>query len=437
MSNIAAKCEASASMGPTRREILQALSVSSALALTGIAPAAAPPPQAEASAPTSNLQADPSKKWKGSGLGSIYPMIKQVQEEAPSSLSYLKVRPKNLEAWKADARARVFDLFLYRPAEFDPIPKVIERVDKGDYVREYLRFHTTPDIEVPAYFLIPKGAKFPVPAVVALHCHGGFYYWGKEKIVETENEHAALVEYRRDAYDGLSYPVTLARHGYAVIVIDMFYFGERRLLLDSDLEEGINDHSKQEPAETIAKLNARSGGAEGYVLRNMLMSGFTWAGVLAWDDIRTVDYLLTRPEVNPNRIACVGLSVGGYRSNFLAGLDPRIKAACVAGWMTSWRDLVPGFEPHTIISGVTPGLLKYLDYPDVGSLTMPNPLMVVHGWRDGLFSTQGVLSAFRTLRQCYEAIGKPERFTTYTYDGPHKFPARAQQLMLEWFNRWV
>ena len=68
---------------------------------------------------------------------------------------------------------------------------------------------------------------------------------------------------------------------------------------------------------------------------------------------------------------------------------------------------------------------------------MPNPLMVVHGWRDGLFSTQGVLSAFSTLRQCYEAIGKPERFTTYTYDGPHKFPARAQQLMLEWFNRWV
>ena len=269
MRDSAAKCEASVGTGPTRREILRALSVSSALALTGITPAAASPPQAEASAPTANQQADPSKKWNGSGLGSIYPIIKQVQEEAPSVFSYLKVRPKNLEAWKAEARARVFDLFLYRPAEFDPMPKVIERVDKGDYVREYLRFHTTPDIEVPAYFLIPKRAKFPVPAVVALHCHGGFYYWGKEKIVETENEHPALVEYRRNAYDGLSYPVTLARHGYAVIVIDMFYFGEGRLILDSDLEEGINDRSKQEPAETIAKLNARNGGAEGYVLRNV------------------------------------------------------------------------------------------------------------------------------------------------------------------------
>ena len=62
-------------------------------------------------------------------------------------------------------------------------------------------------------------------------------------------------------------------------------------------------------------------------------------------------------------------------------------------------DLVAGSGPriraHTIISGVTPGLLKYLDYPDVGSLTMPNPLMVVHGWRDGLFSTQGVALRFQ------------------------------------------
>jgi len=437
MSSSAAKGEVAGRTHPTRREVLQALGASSALALTGTIPAPATPPQAEAGTPTTNLQADPAKKWKGSGLGSLYPFVKQVQEEALSSLAYLRVRPKDLEAWKAEARAKVFDLFLYRPAPCNPMARVLKRVDKGDYILEYLQFHTTPDIEVPAYFLIPKRAKFPVPAVVALHCHGGFYYWGKEKIVETENEHPALVEYRRTYYDGLSYPATLARNGYAVIAIDMFYFGERRLILDSDLEQGINDRSKQEPTETINTINNRNGQSEGIFVRNMLMSGFTWGGVLAWDDIRTIDYLQTRPEVNPNRIACVGLSVGGYRTNFLAGLDPRIKAACVAGWMTSWRDLVPAFERNTIISGVTPGLLKYLDYPDVGSLTIPNPLMVVHGWRDGLFSTQGVLSAFSTLRQCFEAIGKPERFTTYTYDGPHKFPARAQQLMLEWFNRWV
>ena len=306
-----------------------------ALAFTGITPAAAAPPQAEAPTPTTNLQGDPAKKWKGSGLGSLYPFIKQVQDKLPRVLLTLKFAPRTSKLGRR-RRAPGSLICSCTTRSCDPAATALERVDKGDYIREYLRFHTTPDIEVPAYFLIPKRAKFPVPAVVALHCHGGFYYFlGRKKIVETDNEHPVLLDYRKTYYDGLSYPATLARNGFAVIGVHMFYFGERRLILDSDLAEGTNDRSKQEPTETIQKLNARNGGAEGYFLRNMLMSGFTWAGVLAWDDMRTIDYLQTRPEVDAKRIACVGLSVGGYRSNFLAGLDPRIKAACVAGWMTS------------------------------------------------------------------------------------------------------
>src|SRR5207253_5869723 len=152
--------------------------------------------------------------------------------------------------------------------------------------------------------------------------------------------------------------------GYAVIVIDMFYHGERRLILDEDLERGTNDRSKHEPEEIIRKINQRTGSSEETVFRNILHSGFTWGGVLVWDDIRTVDYLQTRPEVDPNRIACAGLSVGGWRSVFLAGLDPRIKAACVVGWMTSFRYLIPHYEVYTVPSGMVPGLLEYLDYPE-------------------------------------------------------------------------
>src|SRR5207253_2149509 len=158
--------------------------------------------------------------------------------------------------------------------------------------------------------------------------------------------------------------------GYAVIVIDMFYHGERRLILDEDLERGTNDRSKHEPEEIIRKINQRTGSSEETVFRNILHSGFTWGGVLVWDDIRTVDYLQTRPEVDPNRIACAGLSVGGWRSVFLAGLDPRIKAACVVGWMISFRYLIPHYEVYTVPSGMVPGLLEYLDYPDIGSLAM-------------------------------------------------------------------
>jgi len=419
-----------------RRDLLRALGVTGTVAASGrrVLTAMAAEPTAQA---PDEIQADQAKKWKGSALGSLYPFIKQQQQETRQRLAYLNCRPKDLEAWKAEARAKVFDLLSYRPEPCDPQAQILERVDKGDYIRERLTFRTAPEVEVPAYLLIPKRAKFPAPAVVALHDHGGFYYWGKEKLIETENEHPALTAHRRRAYDGLSFPATLARRGYVVMVIDMFYFGERRLILDEDLEQGINDRSKVEPEETIRKINHRNGQAECVVLRNIIHSGFTWGGVIVWDDIRTVDYLQTRAEVDPLRIACAGLSVGGWRTNFLAGLDARVKAACLVGWMTSFRYLLPRHEVHTVPSGMVPGLLDYLDYPDIGSLTMPNPLLLVHGWQDDLFPPEGVKAAFQNLIRCYQAIGKPERLEIFTYDGPHKFPAPAQQRMLEWFDRWV
>jgi dienelactone hydrolase len=423
----------------SRRNVLGALGATGLFSAVGRPAAPAPPPDEKVNhlaKALATIENDRNETWKGSPLGNQYPFIKKVQEEAPQSLAYLKVRPKDLEAWKAEVRAKIFDLLLYRPKPCDPQARILEKVDKGDYIREYLHFHTTPDLEVPAYFLYPKNAKFPVPAVVGLQCHGGFYYYGKEKIVEVEGENPVVTGFRQELYDGLSFPITLARHGYAVIVIDMFYFGEGRLILDSDVEQGVNTWSKMESGETINQINHRNGQLEDWMNQTVQNAGFTWGGVLCWDDIRTIDYLATRPEVDIKRVACTGLSVGGWRTNFLAGLDPRIKAACVAGWMTSFHPMVPWFV-KTIPAGNVPGLFNYLDYPDVGSLAMPNALMVVHGLQDGLFPPDGVKAAFRNLAQCYEAIGKPERFTTYTFDGPHSFPSRAQQLMVEWFDRWV
>lgn len=425
-----------------RRDVLRTLGAGGALSAVGAARLAASPAgqnedMNQLARKLATAEADRNEKWKGSPLGSLYPFMKTIQEQTPQSMAFLKRRPKDLEAWKAEARAKIFELMFYDPKPCNPQARILEKVDKGDYIREYLTFHTTPDIEVPAYFLYPKRAKFPVPAVIGLHDHSGFYYYGKEKIVAIENENPVVTEFRKRRYDGLSFPITLARHGYAAIVIDMYYFGERRLILDSDLKQGINTWSKMESADTIGKINDRGGKHECRVNENLQDVGITWAGVLCWDDIRTIDYLATRPEVDIKRVACTGLSVGGWRTNFLAGLDPRIKASCIADWMTSFHEIIPWFVRYTIPAGNVPGLWKYLDYPDVGSLTMPNPLMVVRGLRDPLFPPDGVEAAFRNLTQCYEAIGKPEHFTTYTYDGPHKFPARAQQLMIDWFDRWV
>src|SRR6188472_3388977 len=124
------------------------------------------------------------------------------------------------------------------------------------------------------------------------------------------------------------------------------------------------------------------------------------------DDVRTVDYLVTRPEVDPDRIGCVGLSVGGVRSAHLAALDDRIKTAVVVGWMASFPTQLKSKIRNTIgFTKLVPGMTRYLDYPDVASLAMPSALLVINGSRDGLFDLDGVKHCFTKLSSCYAKAG--------------------------------
>ena len=106
------------------------------------------------------------------------------------------------QSWKRQARGQLLELLHYAPPRCDPRPETVERVDRGDYVREKVHFNTTPDVRVPAYVLIPKRARLPAPAIVALHDHGGFYLWGKEKLVERDDEHPVLTDFKRRGLRG-------------------------------------------------------------------------------------------------------------------------------------------------------------------------------------------------------------------------------------------
>jgi dienelactone hydrolase len=304
-------------------------------------------------------------------------------------------------------------------------------------VRETVYFNTTPDVRVPAYVLVPKGLKKRAPAIVALHDHGGMYFWGREKIVEVDNEHPVLADFKRGAYGGKSIASELSRRGYVVIVIDMFYWGERRMLLDGDPADWRERPATIRPAR-VAEFNRRAGESEQLVARTIYSAGFTWSGVMFTDDVRTVDYLVTRPEVDPDRIGCVGLSVGGLRSCHLAALDDRIKAAVVVGWMASYLAQLKARIRHTIgFTKLVPGLMRYLDYPDVASLAIPSALLVINGSKDGLFDLDGVHKCFTKLSACYAKAGAGEKFRGRLYDTPHEFNAEMQREAWEWLARWL
>jgi dienelactone hydrolase len=377
-----------------------------------------------------SIQTAPS----GSDIGSLYPFVQKQADRSPLELSFLRSEFRDLQVWQKRARAKVFEHLFYAPPPVSPAAEVIRRTDRGDYLEEYLTFQTTPDLRVPAYLLIPKNAKLPAPGIVVLHCHGGVYQWGKEKVVEVEDEPLALTEFKQQLYDGKSIATELARRGYVVITIDMMYWGERRMLLDDDPPSYRNP--RRMTKDEIATFNRRSQQAEQLVARSLFAAGITWPGVMLWDDLRTVDYLAGRAEVDARRLGCVGLSVGGYRSFLLAALDQRIKAAVDVGWMSSFASHV---RRHVINSiGLTfhiVGLYRYLDLPDLAALIAPRSVLVINGSRDPLFPAEGVDAAFKKIDRCFRKAGVPDRQRCRLYDAPHQFNAEMQSEAWEWIGR--
>ena len=372
-----------------------------------------------------------------SPLGNLYPFVQQLADRSPQTLSFLRPEHKDLKRWQRQVRAKVFEHLFYDPPPIAPQPQLIRRTDKGDYTEEYLTIQTAPDVRVPAYVLIPKRARLPAPGLVALHSHDGIYLWGKEKLIENEREHPVLTEFKQTRYGGKSIAAELARQGYVVITTDMFYWGERRMLLDDD-PPSWRERSLSLTREEINAFNRRASQNEQLVARSLFTAGVSWPGIILRDDLRALDYLAARPEVDKRRLGCVGLSVGGYRSFMLAALDERIKAAVAVGWMTSLPAQIKqhvvntiGFSFHLI------GLYRYLDFPDLAALIAPRALLVINGSQDRLFAPEGVKTAFDKIARCYGKAGAQARQRCRLYDAPHEFNLAMQAEGWEWLKRWV
>ena len=193
------------------------------------------------------------------------------------------------------------------------------------------------------------------------------------------------------------------------------------------------------PKERINAFNRRSGEIEQLVARSLFTAGISWPGVMLWDDIRTVDYLAARPEVDKNRLGCVGLSVGGYRSFLLAALDPRIKAGrgCGLDVVVRLADQAARGSTQSVLRFHIPGLYRYLDLPDLAALIAPRAVMVINGSRDQLFPLEGVHAAFTKIDACFRKAGVPEQQRCHLYDAPHQFNVEMQKEAWDWVERWL
>ncbi len=383
------------------------------------------------SAQQAQQKSSASPQPSGADLGTLYPEALKLAEPVRYEYSFADGHLSNFDLFQRTARATVFDLLQYRPAKVEPKPEVLERTDMGSYIREKITFSTTPDFRVPAYVLTPKNKSGKLPAIVDLHSHGGMFIFGKEKVIDMGKNHPAMTEYHLENYDGRPTATQLVQQGYIVITIDAFGFGERRIVLDEDLKYGL-DRSKYSLAD-VKRLNVKSR-KESTIVKELALAGKTWPGVVFWDDIRTVDYLVSRPDVDASRIGCMGISMGGYRTLFLAALDTRIKAACVAGFMSTVHPMMKAHvDTHSFIHFL-PGLHRYLDWPDVSTLTAPRNLFVLQCKKDGLFPLKGMEDSLTKIARGYEKAGVKDNFLGRFYDVPHRFTKAMQDDAFKWMN---
>jgi len=380
------------------------------------------------------IPADPARELPvtGADLGTLFPDLEKIAASNPFALRFPSDRFKTYAEYRAASREKVFEVLSYKPPKVEPKAEVLERVDRGDHVRERVIFSTTPWFRVPGYVLIPKGLKQPAPAIVDLHSHGGMFLFGKEKVSDLGTNHPAMIDYHKKNYGGRPTATALVRRGYVVITIDAFMFGERRVMIDGDRTAGW-DRAKY-TLDDVRRLNQVCRGKESTIVKGLTLAGATWPGVVFWDDIRTVDYLASRPEVDPKKIGCVGISMGGYRAAYLTALDERIAAGCVVGFMSSVRPMMKAhLDTHSFVHFL-PGLHAHLDLPDVSALAAPRALMVQQCKQDRLFPQAGMEESVAKIAAAFKAAGVEKQFDGRYYDEPHHFTPAMQDEAFDWFD---
>ncbi len=313
------------------------------------------------------------------------------------------------DVWRARTRELLLDRFGEAPARVPFEPTVLEEERRDGYVARKIALNISQYCRIPAYLLVPDG-EGPFPGIVALHDHGAHFLIGKEKVIRPFNaapEIAADAQEWVDQYYGGRYiGDELARRGYAVLAIDATFWGER----------GRRDGVLFEEQQALAA--------------NMIQLGHSWAGYNAWDDLRSAEFLQGLPMVDPDRIGCLGLSMGAYRTWQLCAATDIVKAGAVICWMGDLEGFMVPDQNQTrgqsAFSMIHPGLYRHLDYPDVMSIACPKPMLVFAGLQDGLFAVDSVERCFDKLRGVWDSQGASDRLVCKFFDVPHLFNEEMQ-----------
>jgi dienelactone hydrolase len=302
------------------------------------------------------------------------------------------------QAYRDSARARFRRVLGPLPAPTALRARVVGTVPQAEFRIEKIIYESTPHHHVTANLYLPEG-KGKKPTVLLFCGH--------------ENTSKATPSYQQTAR-------LFARNGFVVFVIDPVSQGERMQLTDASgkplTRGGTTEHTL---------LNAQAA-----------LLGRSLPAEELWDNVRGLDYLLTRPEVDAARVGCFGNSGGATQTAYFLGYDDRVQVAALCSYVASG-------ERNLTLTGPADGCVQLpgagavgLDIADWPIMFAPKPLLWLTGRYDFVDQTD-MEAAYADTRRAYTALGQPDHTSIFTYDDGHGISAPKRVAAVAWFRRWL
>ncbi len=320
--------------------------------------------------------------------------LRQIEKTGEGRRARIRTRA-DAEAYVREVRGKIQQCFGPWPDKTPLSPRVTGIVERDAYRIEKVIFESRPRFPVTANLYVPKGRSFPLPGVVASCGHSA-----NGKANETYQH----------------FVQGLARQGYVTLIFDPLGQGERSQYgaIPGQVKDPVGEH--QQAGNQQALVGEFIG---------------AWR---AWDGIRALDYLLSRPEVDRRHVGLTGNSGGGTMTTWLWALDPRWTMAAPSCFVTTFRRNLEN-ELSADSEQIPPRALALgLDHADFIAAYAPKPVLLLGQERD-YFDARGIEEAYARLQPLYRTLGAEGNIGLFVGPDPHGYHKANREAMYRWFNR--
>ena len=306
-------------------------------------------------------------------------------------------RPQSLSEWSSHSvqlRSHLLHaLGLVHFAERTPLnPRSVGIIERDSYRIEKIIYDTYPGLTTAAHLYVPKRKDALSPAILYVPGH-----WMENSKLEPDIQIACA---------------NLARIGFIVLVYDPIGQGER---LGS-----WRDHGHLEP----------------------LLVGMSQAGLMVWESIRAIDYLVSRSDVDTRLIGMTGASGGGLNTFYTSAIDERIQVSVPGCFVTTFLSMIEAERDRNWEDGIdlcnqVPGIMAFSEMSDICSLFAPKPLCLIAGKRDWMFPIEGTREIYAETSQIYKLFDATDRLHLEEVDDEHGYSREMRQNANGWFSHWL